>query len=493
MILRNSAILLVLALTASGLRAQSQLDANRTLFTALAALNAAGYDAEAGSPSNSPVRAAVRAAVQAKNPPVLADLRAFLRAHRRETPAQELSQYISYALCLGDAPQFKPRLTGQNVPPDALALVGFEELLAAFYEQADIESLWQAAQPEFERVIARYHEPVTQAVLSANVFLRNPTSGSRGKNFQVYFDLLGAPNQVHTRSFVDDYFVVITSSAEPKVEEVRTAYLHYLIDPMAMRATPNWLKKAPLADLALASPILDEGYKADFVLLGGMCVVKAVQARLAPPARREAMVQQAMSEGFILTAYFYEGLPAYEKQEQAMRLYLPSMIDAIDMGKEDKRIEKVNFASKREQKVVRPAAPAAAPEPQGLEKELSNAESFYEKRDLERAKESYRKVIQAEGPKPLQAKAYYGLARIAALEKNPELSEQLFQRTLELDPEPPVRAWSHVYLGRLSLAAQEPVEARKQFQAALGVDGASDAARGAAQKGLETLPAPKEN
>jgi hypothetical protein len=77
------------------------------------------------------------------------------------------------------------------------------------------------------------------------------------------------------------------------------------------------------------------------------------------------------------------------------------------------------------------------------------------------------------------------LARIAAIERDPETSERLFLKVLDLEPEPPVKAWSLVYLGRLSLAAQEGVQAGKYFQSALQVAGASDAARQAAQKGMQ--------
>ena len=43
--------------------------------------------------------------------------------------------------------------------------------------------------------------------------MRNPTSGYLGRRFQIYVDLLGAPNQVQMRSYADDYFVVVTPPA----------------------------------------------------------------------------------------------------------------------------------------------------------------------------------------------------------------------------------------------------------------------------------------
>jgi tetratricopeptide (TPR) repeat protein len=95
------------------------------------------------------------------------------------------------------------------------------------------------------------------------------------------------------------------------------------------------------------------------------------------------------------------------------------------------------------------------------------------------------KSLQETSEKPLHAKAYYGLARIAALEKNPELAENLFQKTLEYDPEPQIRAWTLVYLGRLSDAAGDREQASHRYQEALAVQGASPAAHRAAEEGVQ--------
>lgn len=168
--------------------------------------------------------------------------------------------------------------------------------------------------------------------------------------------MLAAPNQVHTRSFGDDYFVVVTPSPEPRIHDIRHAYLDYLIDPLAIRNSAAFEKKKGLGDLAQGSPLLAEDYKNDFTRLAGMCMVRAVEARLDRGAG-PAFVDESMKEGFILTAYFYEALGVYEKQEQAFRLYFQTMIDGIDVAKEDKRIARVEFVSQRAVKVVKVAPP----------------------------------------------------------------------------------------------------------------------------------------
>ena len=109
---------------------------------------------------------------------------------------------------------FEPRYVNNMMPPDAAQLDGLAPLLITFYREAHIADLWKRFQPAFDEALEQYHEPVSRAVLLANAYTRNPTSGFLGRRFQIYVDLLGAPNQVQTRSYVDDYFVVITPSTE---------------------------------------------------------------------------------------------------------------------------------------------------------------------------------------------------------------------------------------------------------------------------------------
>jgi tetratricopeptide (TPR) repeat protein len=120
-----------------------------------------------------------------------------------------------------------------------------------------------------------------------------------------------------------------------------------------------------------------------------------------------------------------------------------------------------------------------------LRKTLEAAEQLYGQRDLDKAKQTYMRVLQESDEKPLHASAYYGLARIAVLQKDPETAERLFQKTLESSPEPQVTAWTLVYLGRLSDARGDGEQARRHYQSALGVEGASMAARKAAEQGAQ--------
>jgi tetratricopeptide (TPR) repeat protein len=168
------------------------------------------------------------------------------------------------------------------------------------------------------------------------------------------------------------------------------------------------------------------------------------------------------------------------------------MVSAIDLVKEDARLSKVEFNSEAAVKTVKstPAPAPAPPAPTGAAKTLASAEDLYKSQDFEKSRKLFLDVLQQTDEKPLHAAAYYGLARIAVRQKDPETGERLFRKTLELAPEPFVKSWTLVFLGRLSLAAGEKDEAAKNFQNALAVQGASDEARKAAQEGVQQSSKP---
>jgi tetratricopeptide (TPR) repeat protein len=121
----------------------------------------------------------------------------------------------------------------------------------------------------------------------------------------------------------------------------------------------------------------------------------------------------------------------------------------------------------------------------GADLTLDNAESSYEKRDLGKAKDLYLKVLTETTVKPLHAKAYYGLARIAILERDPEVGDRLFRKVLELEPDAYTKSWSLLYLARLADSQGEREEAQERYKAALAVEGAPESVRKAAEKGLK--------
>jgi predicted negative regulator of RcsB-dependent stress response len=462
---------------------ENQFSTSITLFSALAAINAAGYDTGMDSSLNERfrVRTEVREELKKRQIPSLAELKEFYQAHLKASGSANLGQYISFALIANGPPNFEvPTL---QVPPDVAELKGFDELLARFYKEANLEELWNRAQPAYESAIGQYQEPVINTLFEANGYVRNP-SGYLGRRFQVYLDLLGEPNQIQVRSYRDDYYVVITPTTAPVVDQVRDAYLSYLLDPLTFKYAEVIKTKKSLEKLAQDAPALDLAYKDDFSLLMTKCLVKAITARMTRSgANRQQLIDQAMREGFVLTAAFSDLLPAYEKQQEALRIYYPDLINAIDVRKEQKRIRSVDF--------VQTAAPAVAVQPAKMqldpaEQTLQAAEGLYEQGQYDLAEKQFKHVFEQTTDRAMQGRAYYGLARIATRQNKKDEAVELFQRTADCQPGPGITAWAHVYLGRLALAAGDPTRAQAQFKQALALEGASAAARQAAENGLQT-------
>ena len=144
-----------------------QLDASPTLFTVMAAINAAGYDADLASGNNHPLRNAIRAELAKREIPSLPAIKEFVAKHRKRTDTLELSQYLSFGLTAGGPPDFAIKMRDVEIPPDVSSMTELSSLLAAFYKEANIEDLWKRSQRSIDRYIERYHGPVSR--------LRHPT------------------------------------------------------------------------------------------------------------------------------------------------------------------------------------------------------------------------------------------------------------------------------------------------------------------------------
>jgi len=286
--------------------------------------------------------------------------------------------------------------------------------------------------------------------------------------------------------------VVVTPSAEPRSFDIRHAYLHYLLDPMASRNQEILDRKKFLLQQAQRVGRLEDSFRDDFGALTTESLIKAVESRLD---HDPAAIERALYQGFVLAPYFSEALQLYEKQEQSMMVYYPEMAGAIDLKTEEARLSRIDFNAgpPHAAKPVAPAAaaPAAPAAPlTGAAKTLDEAEWLYTARALDAAKKKYLEVLEQTDEKPLHADAYYGLARIAALNRDPETAVRLFQSALDLGPRPATRAWVLVYLGKLTLAAEQPEQAQQYFVTALQVEGISDKARTEAENGLRASSKP---
>ena len=482
---------------------ENQLDADETLFTVMAAINAAGYDAGANSPSAHPLRAFIRQQLADKDLPSIRALKSFYADHKHGDPAEDLAQYISFALSVGGPPDFQFLAGTSQLPPDVRQLSELPTILSLFYDEAGIADLWKQSQPAIDEAIGLYHGPMAQEILEANAYLRSETSGVLGHRFQVFVDLLAAPGEIQARNYRTDTFVVMTPSvastgerteelAAEQIDDARHAYLHSLLDPLSVRYYQELETKQDLQDIAKTAPALDPMYKDDFLMLATECLIKAIEARLShgPAEKRNAMVTGALHEGFILTPAFYDGLSAYEKQDVGMRLYYPDLVKAISVKAEKQRLAGIQFATARAKRSL-DAARSSAANRSNAEKLLAVGEELSDERQLDLARAAFQKSLE-EPPQPkLRARAYFGLARIAVLQKDPETAEKMFLKAIDSGADGEVGSWAYYYLGRLEEAADERDAAVKYYRLAVDTPGAAPKAKDAAQKALDGGSTPK--
>jgi tetratricopeptide (TPR) repeat protein len=462
----------------------NQLDSNESLFTVMAALHAAGYDADMQSPNNNPLRALLVANLKSKNLTTGPEIRDWLQRRRLGPEGLELTRFISFALSVSGPPNFNYKYPAHELPPDVIPLEGFEMVLTRFYKEAGIAELYKQAQPAVERELERLQPDILNELGQSNAYLRNPTSGFLGRRLQILVELIAPPNHVQTRAYKDDFYLVLSPTPDVPRDYIRYAYLQYLLDPLVFKYKAKLDAKRSLIDLAQAAPALDDHYKEDFGLLATASLIKAVEARM-DKAKGAAHVDQALREGFVLAPYFFEALGKYEQQEVSMKLYYPEMIDQIDLKKEDKRLASVDFVKEKPTKKIRVVAAEEKLQLTGVFKTLEQGEELYGQQKFDAARDAFLKALQETDEKPLHAKSYYGLARTALRQRNPELADQLFRKVLELNPDGATHTWSLVYLGRLADSQKEREQAETFYRTALTVTGGSETAKKAAQQGLD--------
>ncbi len=464
------------------------VEANPELFAIMCALHAAGFEADAPTVGVHPVRARLRAQLLRQQGPATQALRAYYREH---LPSATLSRYISFALVVGPPPKFNYLLRREELPPDVLAIDGFTEVLVNFYREAQIDQLWAQVGPEYDREIARIHEPVSQIVLTSTSYLRELLKSSSPRTFAVYVEPL-VGGRVNFRNYGDRYAIVVSSGSELPLDEIRHAFLHFLLDPLALRYRREVAAKKPLLNIAARAPQLPGEYKEDFPTFLTECLVRAVELRLRrlPPEKLARAMDQAEAEGYVLVRAFSRKLGEFEKAEPAMSYSFPELVKGIDLAAETKRLENVPFAAATPGSGVAESSPAPH-NPSELDAWLEEGEREIAAQNAAAAAAAFQRVLTKD---PGQQRALYGLAIAAVLQGDAERAKELFHRLVVGPPQGPagagakdplLLAWSHVYLGRIYDVDGNRELAVSEYRAALAVEGAPETARLAAQRGIQ--------
>ena len=462
------------------------LDTSETLFTVLTAINTCGYDQELGvsNPLRSQIRAEVAKAIQTsdESKETTQAMCQLYDEHRQPESSRTLAQYLSLALYLNGPPGLAPKVKESELPPDATSVLGILPLMQRFYDKAGLHAVWQRHREAYSALSGRYHEPLAKMLFDTEIYLKLPSAGYLGRGFTVYIDPMGAPGQTNARNYGADYYVVISpgTGSSLKMEPIRHTYLHYLLDPLALKYPTAIKRLEPLLEPVKTAP-MDESFKNDVSLLVTECLIRAIEARMAgsgkaSEAQREQAVEDSVGQGYILSRYFYEALIQFEKDPAGLRNAYGEMVGNIEVGKEQKRATQIQFAAKADPELLHLSRPMEG-------KLLLTAEQRLSAGDAQSAQKLAQEALDERSEDP--GRALFILAQVATMNRDMQGARDYFQRALEVAREPKVVAWSHIYLGRIFDLQEDRAAALDHYRAALSAGESLPEAKAAAQRGLQ--------
>ncbi len=500
------------------------LETSEPLFYVAVALNVCGYDSDLAA--SSPVRARIREEI---NTQVAASAAArtsrdalctYVREHTLADGGLNLAQYISLALYLSPPPELTPTADQTELPPDSTQVVNILPLLRTFAEDIHLNAIWVEHRAEYEDLTARVHGPLTKMILNTNIYLRLPVSSYDGRRFLVLLEPMLAPSTTNARIYSNDYIVVASPAADPPaavhMDDIRHIYLHYEIEPMVYARAQAMERLQPLLKAVQNAP-LEYTYKTEIVPLLTECLIKAIETHTmdvgipkpqkpgpavkaradlerydaemsaydhqAEAVRRKA-VDLAMRQGWVLVDYFYAQIGTMEKEGISLKENMGQMVYGMDVDRERHKDQQIAFLPESSHDVLRRATTQLS----GLQ--LAELKIF--KGDLAGASEIATKVLA--DPAGDHAQAYYVLARVNLLQRQPGAAIGDFQEVLDTSKNPRTLAWSHIYLGRLYDIMPQPErqKAIAEYQAALTVRDAQPDTKAAAEQGIkQPFVAPK--
>jgi hypothetical protein len=486
------------------------LQTNEPLFDVAVALNECGYDQdlEHSDPLRQHIRDEVNQYLQGSAAAREARDKVcnYIAGHRLGNTGRDLAQYVSLALYTTPPPELKPSVELPDLPPDSTQVVEILPLLREFVNATELHAVWAANRGAYEDEVAKLHDPLTKMILATNVYLKMPTSGYDGRRFIVVLEPMLAPSETNARVYGTDYVVVASPvRGVINMQQVRHTYLHYEIEPLVYARASTMDRMLPLLKTVRNAP-LDYTFRSDIVALVIESLIRAVEARTfdtgiaevktTSDARFANMQQQAkarsayaqaitsarqkqvdtdMSQGYVLTQYFYDQLGPFAEHSASLKESMGEMVYGMDVDQETSRAKHVQFAETGSSDVVSHA-------PRQLHG-LDLAEMRLIKGDTAGAQQLAQQALAQKSGDP--AYADYILGQTSLLSGNMEEAQTHFADAVRLSKDPRTLAWAHIYLGRIHDVEEERDEAVAEYKAALTVrDGQADTKQ-AAEKGLK--------
>ena len=446
------------------------------VFTVLGALRAAGFDE--GSlllhPAGLPI------AREFRNLPdgLKTRLKNFYDSHRgRDDPRQELTKYISLAFVVDGPPDFKPLLPAGQMPPDAGSVAELTSLLAEFYSEARVESVWSRYKHLHDRAVLEYRPLINRMIMTTQGYLRMRSGVFRGRQLVLVPDYLVPPNTFNARTYQSSYYFLFSPSNSPKISEIRHQFLHFLLDPFAARYPLPVEERKVLREIMLVGSEQPEsaGYGVQEMVTESL--IKAVEMRLdrLPQEEAETSLKEAVRSGALLCGHFYSALQRFEKEFEGFQLYYRTLLSGLDID--------AVWEARQTAIDSRLAEAAPANRPTELERLIRQAKSSLGSNDLERAAELFNLALDRHDSR--NGEALYGLGIVAVSRGDKNAARDYFGRAVASQSCPDsVKVWAYIYLGRLFDLDDDREEAILQYRAAVALGDDTRGAQAAAQSGL---------
>lgn len=508
--------LLMLALTPTAIRAQESVTpaaedpfgadaldnlanvdfrADVRVFTTMAALNVAGFNFEVPNKEMSSIRQAVRHDLGNVSAEIKLQLQAFYSTRRYRDPLATHTAFTSLALLLDGPPTFKIREDAPNIPEDVQRIQGFEELLPAFYQQAQIEQLWPRYRQAYEEELRLYRPVMRTAIRSTLEYFRIPARIVLDRQIVLMPDLLSFRDVVHARNLEKIYLIVVGPAENPESNftQLQHEYLHFLIDPIVEKHGGELLEQRDLLNLAHKQPNLSWDFRNRFLLIVGESLIEALLAEFHPPESLEEASVEVFRRGMIFTPYFQRALKDYSKQtEVSLPEFLETAFGKIQEGEilSDKdAIDKLEakLQAGREAEDQRQAELQQAEELRVRQINLlASASRMMAANDFDGASQALNDLLELDGE---NGTAKFYLAQIAAQKGDQEAAFALYDTAASSSKiDDWARAWAVVRLGRYLAFQGKFQEARAKFEQVLSWDGDLKGAQEEARESISHLP-----
>jgi hypothetical protein len=545
-----------------------QVSPEPRLIVMMAALDAAGWDPTPEGEGPSVFREAVRKDQSALDPVLRRRMQDFYSRYAlkdvkddpatpqseavRYTPADQAARYVSLAYTLGPPPAFDAPQRSDELPAGVLDVLDFVPLLREFYKQSGMDERLSKYVQMHRAVGDRLREPsmdMARAVLSylntrpettvvERILATDQTkkknakpvavTRERERRFRIVPDLLAAPGAVNFRATGDDYYAIVPADTDPRVSEMRRAYLQFIIDPLVARfsrdvaarrveikqlveaerarrgreLSPDIFLAVARSLVAAADVRMDEAARARALQVETSRRLQAAatqgekDAALAESKTRQAVIEdsavaqlaEAYERGAVLSFYFAEQLKALEGSGFDVANFISPMVADFKVERETARpkefaaaVARVKEARAAALRARAESAAAAEPADEGrtaLLKSLNDVDELLRARNYEEAETRLSALREQHREEP---RVYFALGQAASLSAQEAFDENLQAERLNKalghfrqavlfatdEGDRTIAMRAHLASGRILAHLERRDEAAKEFDAVI--------------------------